>query len=217
MKKIGVILLGVLFVLGLILSLCLYFPGYKQRVKWNDDFIETACTVASYSVEKDRCSYSCNCETVCGFDHNQNQNVCRDECDTCYRDCYKAYYNSNYTVLENGSRNGNGNRNANEHQIVLSVRMFLDSYTSSSKAKGGLNSQKPIGSTFLCYYHSGQPNEVQTTEYNEHRFFVSAIFFFVLTSIFGFAFCFAGMSFYKLVIIQWINDIRNPETGSGNT
>lgn len=192
MRKDVIITTGIIFVVGIIVSLLLYYPGHKNRVKWNADLMETSCQIISHQIEQSRCAEDCHCRDVCDSD-----GYCQKKCETCYYTCYKGYFTSEYNITE-------------PIESLNTFSIYYRTDRSRINVENSLKANKKILSKFLCYYHQSEPTKVVTSKYHENAFLVTAIIFFVLTFLVG-SVGLIGLGLRSSVHIQnYYNNLKNP-------
>lgn len=133
-------------------ALLLHYLGFEIRVDWNDNAVETGCTVIDHYTQSTQCSYSCNCYTYsCG------KSSCTS-CDTCYYVCYDSYVAVEYMVL------------ATETTTVGSEKVTNDD--SEAVALAEAQAEYPIGNSSTCYYLSSDTSDWRWEKHDTTGFVV---------------------------------------------
>lgn len=182
----------------LIITLLVYFVGYKNRVEWNLRLIETVCENSNSEIIKARCSYECNCYPICSG--SGTTRTCHQSCSTCYRDCYQCYCSFWYDAK------------GTNHTI----RKKIDTITKHESAVAYMNEHCEIGKVWRCYYDSAAPGDGVVTEYyNEKAWLRASIAFLIMTGIAASWFIIVlGIWLYETfiqgVLLSW-RVARNPE------
>lgn len=146
-----------ILILCLMPALLLYFLGYVENTEWNNDAVETKCTVIGHKVKDDTCYYTCNCV------HSTNTHTCA----TCEYECYHGYVDTNYTV---------------DHINYNKTFGVYDSYEEKDDVVKKLNKNYPIGKKIDCYYQKDDPTDIKRGHVDTNVFLA----FFIIFCIVGF-------------------------------
>lgn len=144
-----------IIVVCFVIGLPLWFAGYHDRTEWNNDAVETLCTVTNNYVSERQCSYTCNCAHITAGTY----------CSTCYYTCYDGRIDATYTVdgtvYNEGFTPYSGDRNDDNVADKL-----VNNY--------------PIGKQVICFYQSDDPSDAKLHKPNAQGYYIAAVFFIVL-------------------------------------
>lgn len=173
--------------------LLLWYLGYEPRKDWNNDAIKTDCTVLSYEIQTEICSYSCNCYTTCYGSYSSR--TCTTNCQTCYRDCYDKYIWVSFEIRDqdklqwllnltefNNVTVGNITFEDYGELVIARIKIFDDK---DGPGTGKLEKRFPIGEDVKCYYNKNNPTDVELN-LKEHSVHFG---FFIVFACLGFLIC----------------------------
>jgi hypothetical protein len=159
------------------MGLILYYPGFKNNSVWNNNAVETQCTVIG-QMSKDvssfcgkhggNCwSYDCNCQNVC------TGGSCHQECGSCH-----AFYQNGWIKV------------AYLESLTADVMVLewdgwdhSETYKYASKMIAKLQELYPLNSTLPCYYQRDDPTNFKLFLDPVLGFFVTSIVFFALIGV----------------------------------
>ncbi len=140
-------------------ALLLYFLGYVATNDWNQDAVQTTCTILRNYVVDDRCSYSCNCR--------KNSNGA-STCQTCYYTCYNGLIDVDYV---------------SNNDTILSTIEVYHHVSDRAKVQNDLHANYPISKSVTCYYDPAEPTFVLLDYKNGAVFLAFFIIFCILGSV----------------------------------
>lgn len=158
-------------IISLVIGVCCYFAGYKQRVSWNSSLKETICTITDHYVIQSSCSYSC-CHTI------YVGGSPRQSCSTCYRQCYEMSFVVNWTITTKSLFNVN-----NTMSTTYSKLFEYGKRNDWATAMNVLQTDKPRGKKIQCFYYSGEPYRAELELFHDTSFLVAAWIFFAFAII----------------------------------
>jgi len=155
-----------------LMAIILYYAGYVENNKWNNNAIETQCTVLNHSVY-DTYWYCTTreCYNVYTVDCNCVSDCSSGTCGTLCQRCRIPYSDGAVTVkyLENYVKN----------VVVINSQDDYESHT-ASEVTAYLNKYYPINSNVPCYYQNGDPNNFKLFKDPVMGYYGTALFFTVL-------------------------------------
>ena len=124
----------------LILFILFYFPGYKNHNYFNENSVETNCTIINHIVRPSGKAYveTCDCKQTC------NGGSCTETCGKCTH----AYYEGVITVRYLETYTGD-----------VIVIPWADKYKDANFIWRDLRADYAINSTTLCYYDKDDPKK----------------------------------------------------------
>ncbi len=156
-----------------IIAFSLFLVGYQERAAWNTDLVKTRCEYTSHEAVLTSCSEDC-CEQSCipvyhiGSDGTlYTTQSCSYECGMCNYNCWPTSCTFRYRIRSTG-----------EYNTKKEKKNMQDS---EKLAQNYLNSECPIGGSWICYYHGSDTSNVVNSQYNTTAWLVVSIIFMAFT------------------------------------